>query len=232
MPEMIIEIDGLPVTLLRKRIKNLNLRIHRTGNVQISAPLKHPIDSIYRFLQDKRAWIDNHRQRLLQIQQNETPKTLQSGDGIFFLGHRYEPIHHESAQKNEIVIEHGLLHFFMRPDITVLQQQLCLTRWYHQQMLQRLPCLCAKWENIIGVNANKVQIRTMKTRWGSCNIVKKQITLNLRLIQKPLICLEYVIVHELVHLLEASHNKRFYAFMSQFMPDWKQAKNQLNLNHI
>ncbi len=229
MNEMIIEIDGLPVTLLRKRIKNLNLRIHRTGDVQISAPMKHPLAGIYRFLQDKRAWIDNHRQRLLQTQHNATPKTLQSGDLLFFLGQRYELILHDSAERTHIVIEHGSLHFFMKTNMTFEQKQLLLTRWYRMQMQQQLPTLFAKWENIIGVRANAYTIRSMKTRWGSCHPVKKVISLNLRLIQKPLICLEYVIVHELVHLLEASHNKRFYDFMNHFLPDWQQVKMRLEM---
>ena len=97
-----------------------------------------------------------------------------------------------------------------------------------QEMRALLPTLIQKWEVIIGVRVNEWHIRAMKTRWGTCHPLKKRICLNLHLMQKPLICLEYVIVHELVHLLEASHNQRFYALMTQFMPEWKEYKRLLS----
>jgi len=96
-----------------------------------------------------------------------------------------------------------------------------LTNTHRQQMKELLPPLFEKWEAIIDVKAHEWGVKAMKTRWGSCNTVKKRIWINLHLIHKPRICLEYVLVHELVHLLEASHNKRFYALMTEFMPDWK-----------
>ncbi|NCT57468.1 MAG: M48 family metallopeptidase [Legionella sp.] len=105
-----------------------------------------------------------------------------------------------------------------------------LTHQHRQQMKEILPPLFEKWEAIIGVKAHEWGVKAMKTRWGSCNTVKKRIWINLHLIHKPRICLEYVLVHELVHLLEASHNQRFYALMTEFMPDWK-AHRQLLKTH-
>lgn len=102
-----------------------------------------------------------------------------------------------------------------------LQSTHHLTHEHREQMKALLPPLFEKWEAIIGVKANEWGIKAMKTRWGSCNTVKKRIWLNLHLMHKPQICLEYVLVHELVHLLEPSHNKRFYALMTEFMPEWK-----------
>jgi len=104
-----------------------------------------------------------------------------------------------------------------------------LTREHRQQMKELLPPLFEKWEAMIGVKAHEWGVKAMKTRWGSCNTVKKRIWINLYLIHKPRICLEYVLVHELVHLLEASHNKRFYAFMTEFMPDWKAHRQLLKM---
>ena len=104
-----------------------------------------------------------------------------------------------------------------------------LTAEHREQMKALLPPLFEKWEAIIGVKANAWGIKAMKTRWGSCNTVKKRIWMNLHLIHKPRICLEYVLVHELVHLLEASHNKRFYALMTEFMPEWKAHRQLLKV---
>lgn len=225
---MQLELDGLPITLLRKRIKHLNLRIHQTGTVQISAPLALPLDKVYHFLNDKRAWIEFHRQRLLQREPMTITKTLQPGEKLFFLGHALSIHIHETLRKNHIISDHNALHFFIKPELTLEKKQALLKRWYREQMQSRLPDLFKKWEFIIGVHAHTYTIKLMKTRWGSCHPSQKRISLNLKLIEKPLICLEYVIVHELIHLLEASHNKRFYALMSQFMPEWKQVKMQLD----
>ncbi|MDP3560477.1 MAG: SprT family zinc-dependent metalloprotease [Legionellaceae bacterium] len=227
---MLIEMDGLTAKLSRKRIKNINVRIQRSGDVHVSAPMKLPLDFVYRFLQDKREWIDGHRQKI-QAQTPALPKTLQTGDMLFFLGQAYIVMLHETAKQNRIEHDHSMLHFFVKMDTSVAKKQVLLNRWYHVQMQERLPELFAKWEAIIGVQARTHTIKLMKTRWGSCQPIKKHICLNLRLIQKPLICLEYVIVHELVHLLEASHNKRFYALMSQFMPEWKSVKMRLESIH-
>jgi hypothetical protein len=207
----------------------LNLRIHQTGAVQISAPMALPLDKVYRFLHDKRAWIDFHRERLLQREPMALTKTLLPGETLFFLGKPHEIQIHDTLKKNHIIADHETVYFFVKPELTLEKKRVLLKRWYCEQMQSRLPDLFKKWESIIGVHANTYTIKTMKTRWGSCHPTQRRISLNLRLIEKPLICLEYVIVHELVHLLEASHNKRFYALMSQFMPEWKRVKMQLDL---
>lgn len=224
---MQLECDGLAITLLRKRVKNLNLRIHQTGDVQISAPLAMPLDKVYRFLHDKRAWIDFHRERLLQREPLSLTKTLQPGETLFFLGQPHGIEIHHTLKKNHLIAGQNMLHFFIKPDLSLEKKQQLLKHWYSEQMQCRLPALFEKWESIIGVHAHQYTIKTMKTRWGSCHPLQKRISLNLRLIEKPLICLEYVIVHELVHLLEASHNKRFYMLMSRFMPEWQSIKMQL-----
>ncbi len=226
---MQIKIDGVSVMLLRKKVKNFNLRIHQSGEVQISAPMRTSLDLVYRFLYDKRAWIHGHRSRL-QSQPQAVSQTLQTGDTLLFLGQPYEVWVQTIVKKNHLIFENKRFHFYIKTETTLKQKQALLTTWYHEQMRQRLPGLFEKWETVIGTHAKRYRIRTMKTRWGSCHPIKKDICLNLRLMQKPAICLEYVIVHELVHLLEASHNQRFHALMTQFMPDWKEIKKLLNRN--
>lgn len=223
-----IEMNGFTVHLIRKRIKNLNLRIDRFGEVKLSAPMRFPIDLIHRFLHDKREWIETHRSRL-QDRKEVLPPSLVTGEMHYFQGSPYELVVFHDAKQSRLFIENNQLHLYLKPDATFSQKNVLLQSWYRQEMKSQVPELIKKWEIIIGVQANEWGIKSMKTRWGSCNTIKKRIWLNLNLIQKPQMCLEYVIVHELVHLLEASHNKRFYALMTQFMPDWRVWKEKLSV---
>jgi predicted metal-dependent hydrolase len=224
---MQIEHDGLLVTLFRKRVKHLNIRIQRTGVVHVSAPMRAPLSVIHQFLQEKREWIVHH-QRRLQAVLPDPVVTIKTGDIIFLWGLRYALVVHEVPKKKTPEIIYGTLHLFVQSDAAVDERRRLLNHWYGEQMKQHLPALFAKWEAVVGVHAHRYTIKLMKTRWGSCHPLKKCISLSLQLAQKPLICLEYVIVHELVHLLEASHNQRFYALMSQFMPGWQEAKGRLS----
>lgn len=224
---MRIEMSGFSVMLQRKKVKNINLRIKRTGELQISAPIKTPIDTICRFLHQKRSWIEMHQYRLLQLDQ-ECPQQLISGEYIPFQGIKYELQLHETHTNHHIELRDNQIHFFVRSNASQSHKELLPTKWYRTQMEKIFPPLFDKWQANMNVTVNQISIKQMKSRWGSCHPIKKHITLNLRLIEKPLICLEYVIVHELVHLFEASHNQRFYALMSYYLPDWKQIKKQLS----
>lgn len=225
------KIDDFTITLVRKKIKNINLRISLSGEVKVSAPLRLPLPQIHRFLEEKREWIDHHRRRI-KARQPQHPLTLTTGDCLYFLGDPYEWIVYEQEKYPRIEIDNTRMHCFIKANASFAEKNELLQRWYRNQMANLLPELIQKWEAIVGVKINAFGIRAMKTRWGSCNILKKRIWLNLNLIEKPLGCLESVIVHELVHLLEASHNKRFYALMSQFMPNWKQHQQSLRNSPI
>ena len=223
---MIIEINGLPVKLLRKQVKHLNLRIQRDGGVQISVPLRMPVDRVHQFLKDKWQWIDTHRRRLQQ-KTPETSLTLMTGDKLYLLGQCLEINIQPTDKKPRVEIKNDIAYFIVKPNTTLEEKKILLSRWYRLQMQQILPELVKKWEAIIEVTAAIYKIKYMKTPCGSCQPLKKHITLNLRLIEKPPICLEYVLVHELVHLLEASHNQRFYALMTHYMPNWREVKKLL-----
>ncbi len=226
---MILEMDGFPVQFSRKRIKNINLRINTQGEIKISAPLKLPLEYVHRFFQEKKDWI---LQRRSQLQTHAVPacgKEIATGERHFFLGNHYTLIVHDNAKKTCIWLDDKFMNCSLTAPVSSLKKNELLQNWYREQMKLLLPNLIKKWALIIGVDVPWWGIKVMKTRWGSCNPSKKRIWLNLHLIEKPMICLEYVIVHELVHLLEASHNSRFYALMSQFMPDWPRYKTQLKV---
>jgi predicted metal-dependent hydrolase len=222
----VVKMPDFTANLTRKRVKNINLRIDRQGNVSVSAPMKCSINYIQQFLQKKSAWITLHQTRLRNCLQT-CSQGLQSGDEHLFLGKAYILIIHEHAEQTKVVLEGLKIHCYIQAAATLDKIRALLKIWQKHQMQAVLPELMQKWQAIIGVQANHWGIRAMKTRWGSCNTKQKRISLNLYLMQYPLICLEYVVMHELVHLLEASHNKRFYALMSKFMPDWLDAKNLL-----
>lgn len=221
-----IEIEGLQVQFLRKHVKNINLRIQQTGHIQVSVPYKIPIDTVYQFLHEKKRWIDTHRLRM-QNKQHNTSLNYTTGEKILFLGEPYHLHLHEGFYKQYVELEQNALHIFVRTEATIEQKYKLITQWFRTQMQQHMPELIQKWESIIGVSASMYCIKSMRSRWGYCHIQKKKICLNLKLIEKPVLCLEYVLVHELVHLLEPSHNRRFYFLMGQYLPQWKQIKTLL-----
>ncbi|MFI4962513.1 MAG: M48 family metallopeptidase [Legionellales bacterium] len=224
---MNIEIDGIPIEIIRKRIKNLNLRIYPPhGLVKISVPLGYNEQLIYKHLQDKIPWINTQRQRI-QARPFCEGKPLQTGSNLEFLGKNYLLIIEEHHGPSQFQIKDQLIHCFMKPLASPAQKLTLLDNWYRREMGSILPELINHWQAIVGVKVNEWGIKKMKTRWGSCNTRLARIWLNLNLIKKPLVCLEYVLVHELVHLLEASHNRRFYALMTQFMPQWREYQKDL-----
>lgn len=221
----VINLAGFDIYLTRKRIRNINLRIDRLGQIKISIPLRCPLETVQQFLHTKKNWITTHQKRIQQLPPK--PLTFETGEQHIFLGQAYHLKIHESAKNNRIELEGKHLCCYLKKPVSPENTRYLLSTWQRQQLQSLLPDLSHKWQTIIGVQAKEWRIRIMKTRWGSCNTHKKRICLNLHLIQYPLICLEYVIVHELVHLLEASHNQRFYAWMDQFMPEWRKYKNLL-----
>ncbi|KTC87294.1 M48 family metallopeptidase [Legionella drozanskii] len=227
MKKNLLEFDGLTIEVLRKPIKNIHLRIYPPdGQIKVSAPLRLHLDLIRHQIEAKREWIHAQRTKL-RARSYSPPLAFETGEPHDFLGKTYSLIVHEAKHSPMVLIQQDSILCYTRTNARAEDRKILLENWYRQQMKALLPELFRKWEGIIGVTASSWGIKSMKTRWGSCNTTKRRIWLNLNLITKPLPCLEYVLVHELVHLLEASHNKRFHAFMDQFLPQWRDLKNQL-----
>lgn len=222
---MQIEMEDFTVEIIRKSVKNLNLRINIQGNVTVSVPKRFPLYRIHSFLQEKKQWITEHRARL-QAKHLPAIHQLQSGEFHCLYGKKYQLLLHDALPR-QIYIKDDCLNYHINADAAHHDKELFMQRWLAAQMKNLVPDLIRKWEPVLGVQVNQWGIKAMKTRWGSCNTVKKKIWLNLFLIKKPLECLEYVLVHEMVHLLEASHNRRFHALMTQFLPEWKNCKKIL-----
>lgn len=230
MVSSFFERAGIQYELIRKPIKNMHLRIYPPdGRVRVTAPLRLSFRAIDDFISLKQEWIFAHRARLQQIPGDTAPAFL-TGETHWYLGEAYTLQLLQASGKPGCFIQEKNLYLSIQPGFSSTKKENLLKKWYHQELTKTLEEIIPLWESLIGVNVKGFRIRSMKSRWGSCNPVTQQICLNLSLIKKPLACLEYVVVHELVHLLEASHNARFYKFMQLFLPDWKTRHQQLHEN--
>ena len=221
-------INNILVEIERKKIKNMYLKVLPTDQkVRISAPLRIPEDEIRRFVLSKYEWIIRQQRRMQERAENKELNYV-SGEEVFYKGKKYTlkviPVENNVG----VTLLDDMLLLKVKPNSNIQMRARILNQWYKEYLLERIPELIIKWEQIIGVKSSSLVIRDMKTRWGSCNIRTGKICINLRLAQKKPISLEYVVVHELVHLLEGSHNQVFKGYMDRFLPDWRTIKKELN----
>lgn len=225
-----MRIGNLEVDVVRKNIKNLYIKVYPpNGQVCLVCPQQLDEISIREFVGAKIDWI-KQKQARFETQPLESSRQYITGESCYFKGDRYllKIIYHQAAPKVVLEPTKLNLNLYVRYGSIKEQREQALTEWYRQQLKAELPGLIDKWERIIGVRVNDWGVKKMKTRWGTCNTQAKRIWLNLELITKPKHCLEYVIVHELVHLLERQHNDRFWSYITLFMPQWKQYQAELN----
>lgn len=224
-----ITVSDITIDVVRKDIRNLHLAVYPpTGRIRIATPLNVNDESVRLFAISKLSWIKKHHQNFAR-QQRQTKREYVSGESHYFEGNRYllNVIYRNTAPKVEIRNKR-YIDLYVRPNSTAEQRERVMTTWYRQQLKERIPELIEKWQTIIGVQLNAWEVRQMKTKWGTCRRETKRIWLNLELAKKPAHCLEYIIIHELVHLLERHHNDRFIAFMDKFMPQWRFHQKELN----
>ena len=229
--------DGIVMDVVRRRVKNLTLRVSATSTVKVTVPLHVSAPDITRAIESRLPWI-KAKQAKFEAHKASSPKPLEytSGETHYFLGQPHILTVFETKQKPRIRRhtegEEEYLYMYVRQDMLGTEakpmREAVLYSWYRGQLKAMIPALAEKWEAVIGEKVSDWGIRRMKTRWGTCNIRSRKIWLNLELIRRPLGCLEYIVVHEMVHLLEASHNKRFHSFMDGFLPDWRRWKTELN----
>jgi predicted metal-dependent hydrolase len=223
-----IELGDIAVDVVRKDIKHVYLSVHPpTGKVRISAPLRMDLNTIRVFAIAKLGWIRQH-QRKLREQERETPREYLERESQFVWGRRYLLKVTEKDAAPQVQLSHGRMLLQARPGASEAKRRAIIAAWYRDQLRQAVPPLIARWEPLMSVHVAAFTVRQMKTRWGSCTPGRKTIRLNLELAKKPPVCLEYVVVHEMVHLLEPTHNSRFVALMDQFMPNWQFHRAELN----
>ena len=223
-----VKLGNIAVDVVLKNIKNVHLSVHPpAGRVTISAPARMSLDSIRVFAISKLGWI-KREQRKLQEQERETPREYLDRESHYVWGKRYLLKLIERAEPPSIELKHNRMHLSMRPDTDELKRQAIVDEWYRERVKKAGVPLIAKWEKALGVKCERFFVQRMKTKWGSCNHRARTIRLNTDLAKKPRGCLEYLVVHELIHLLEPTHNARFIALMDHFMPKWQSHRQVLN----
>ena len=225
----LLQIGSIEVLVVRKPIKNLHLAVlPPSGKVRVSTPLHMKDDAIRSLIATRIPWIRKQRAKF-EAQERETPREYLSGETHYVLGrpHRLEVVYEDSPAsarvkgKNRIVLQ-------VRRNSSPVRREEVLMAWYRNELRGISEELMEGWQKRIGVTARSWGIKRMKTRWGTCNQKARRIWLNLELIKKPLVCIEYVVVHELLHLIEKKHNDRFVALMTKHLPKWRSLKGELN----
>lgn len=220
--------------MLRKRVKNLNLTVRgREGQVRVSVPLRVNEADVRHFVRSRLDWIRKHQARLAAMPDSAGP-AYRSGEQHYFLGRAYRlRLHERPAHESNVVLNGGdCLHLLAPKGADVASRKAIMHAWYREQLGELIPPLIRRYQKRMGVRVAEWRIRSMKTRWGSCNTRARRIWINLELARFDPQCLEYIVVHEMVHLLEHGHNARFYAFMDRFMPDWRQARDMLRQHSL
>lgn len=227
--EETLQIANIDIDIVRKDIKNMHLAVYPPhGRIRLSVPTNTDEEVLRLFAISKLGWIKKHV-KTFKEQPRETIRTYVPGESHYFMGKRYvlNIIEHHGYNRVE---QRGIkyIDLYVKEGASKEEKGKVMKEWYRKQLKEQLPDIISKWEKVIGVQAEDWGVRQMKTKWGACNIEAKRIWLNLELAKKPLICLEYIVVHELVHLLERHHNERFIHHMDTFMPKWRLHRDQLN----
>ena len=228
-----LRVGKFVVEVVRKDIKNLHLGVYPpNGRVRVAAPLAVSDDAIRLAVIGKFAWIRRQREKF-ENQPRQTEREAVSGESHYVFGRRYRLNIVKTTGKTEVQLRTKTkMELHVSDQATKEERLAVLDRWYRDQLRAESEPLLKKWQDIMGVRPEFWGIRRMKTKWGSCNHKTRRLWLNSELAKKPVVCLEYIIVHELAHLIEPLHGERFVALLDQHLPDWRQRQRQLNLTPL
>lgn len=223
-----IDVNGITVNIVRKEIKNLHLGVYPPdGNVRVAAPLALNDEAIRYAVIGKMGWIKQQQEKFNR-QSRQSSREMINGESHYFLGQRYRLNVIERTGPIRVICNKSIIEIHIQHQSSIEQRIQAIQQWYRKELKILIPPILEKWQPLINVELEEWGIKKMKTKWGSCNTSERRIWINLELIKKPIQCLEYIVVHELVHLLEKHHNSRFKAHMDHFMPHWRQYRDELN----
>lgn len=224
----LLELGDITVEVALKDIKNVHLSVHPpSGRVRISAPRRMELETIRVYAISKLGWIKK-QQNKIQGQARETPREYVERESHFVWGDRYLLNVIEAEQPPSVELRHSEMVLQVRPGSGKEKRQAVVEAWQRGLLREAIPPLIAKWEALMGVKVSRFYVRRMKTKWGSCNPRARSLRFNTELAKKPRTCLEYLVVHEMAHIIEPTHNARFVALMERFVPNWKQVRDELN----
>lgn len=231
-----VVIGGIPIEIVRKaNLKNMYLRVFPPdGDVRVSCSIEFKDEEIRLFILNKLPEINKVRERMLS-QPRQSKREFVSGESYYLWGKPYRLQVVYKGNKYTVAKKPNKILLTVPENTSEEQREKVMTEWYRQEMKRALEGIIASCEKKTGIKADEYRIKNMKTRWGTCNIAKRRVWLNLQLVKKPVICLEYVLIHELTHLVEKNHTHRFYSLVEEFCPSWKEARKLLAtmpLDHI
>lgn len=223
-----ITVLDIPVEIVRKNIKNIHLGVYPPeGRVRVSVPQHITNENVRLAVVTRLPWIKK-RQEAFKKQPRQTERYYVNGESHYFQGKRYILEVTERYGKHALILKgNARMLLQVAPETSKENRALVVNDWYRQQLKTLIPLLLAKWQPIVGKEVSSWGVKKMKTKWGSCNIAERRIWLNLELVKKSPECLEYILVHELVHLHERRHNDNFRKLMDQFLPHWRQSREIL-----
>jgi predicted metal-dependent hydrolase len=222
-----IKLNELEIEVVRKEIKNVHLSVYPpNGRVKVSAPRSMSLDTLRVYLISKLGWIKK-QQAKLRAQEREAPREYLDRESHYFKGKRYllKVIEHPFPK---VELKPDTIELYIRPGTSRDKRHHLVSEWYRKHLKKSIPPIIGKYEKLMGVEVKEFGVKKMRTKWGTCNPDAQRIWLNLELAKKPAECLEYIIVHEMAHLIERTHNDRFIALMNKYMPKWKFYRDELN----
>jgi len=224
-----IAVRGLKVEVVRKNIKNLHLGVYPpNGRVRIAVPLAVSDDAVRLAVIGKLGWIRRQREKFTG-QPRQTKRDMVNGESHYVFGRRYRLTLIVSKGRPRIVLKTNTkMEMYLPARTNVATRRSVLDRWYREELRAAAGPLLEQWQEKLGVHLSFWGVKRMKTKWGSCNHRTKRVWVNSELAKKPLECLEYIVVHELVHLLEPNHGNRFISLMDKHLPDWRQRRKLLD----
>ena len=224
-----IEVGGIAVEVVRKEIKHLHVGVYPPhGRVRVAAPLRLDDEAVRLAVVSRLGWI-RRQQGGFERQDRQSQRELVTGESHYYLGRRYLlDVVERAGPPGVRLADNTTMRLQVRPGADREARDGVLQRWYRRRLREQTPGLVAKWEPKVGRDIADVRIKRMKTRWGSCNAEARRIWLNLELVKKPVACLEYILVHEMVHLIERHHTERFRELMDTLMPTWRISRDELN----
>ena len=224
-----IEVGGIAVEIVRNKIKHLHVGVYPPhGRVRVAAPLRLDDEAIRLAVVSRLGWIRRKQCRFEQ-QDRQSQRELVTGESHYFLGRRYLlDVEERKGLPSVDLANNTTMRLQVRPGTDRGARDAVLQRWYRRRLREQIPGLVAKWEPKVGRMVAEVRIKRMRTRWGSCNAEARRIWLNLELAKKSFACLEYILVHEMAHLIERHHTERFRELMDALMPSWEIYRDELN----
>lgn len=224
-----IDVSGFRVDVTRKNIKNIHLSVYPPdGGIRVSSPHSVSQEALRQFLVSKLGWIKRHVRRMESLPRRR-PLEYISGESHYVQGQRYLlNVIERDAPPKVVLRNKKYIDLYIRTGSGKEKREEVVREWYRGLLKEELPDLIEKWEPKLGVKVQDWGVKRMKTKWGSCNTKAHRIWLNLELAKKPKHCLDYVVLHEIVHLKERLHNDRFYAYLDELMPGWTSVQEELN----